>query len=177
MEEYEEIYLYLYDFYSKQQLMEIAKHNNVKVSVRARKLEIAKAIVEETGEQFVVPKGLTPHKTLPESRVYSLSGKKRAEWKKKKADMIDEQWRDVLTEEEFSQRKLKNFDRRKQSNTPIDREEKIAVYSERNIYWKEVGSLSKGYSFITREEAESWVRLKGVREASPEEVASHFDLS
>jgi hypothetical protein len=176
MEEYEQVYLYLYDFYSKQQLLEIAKHNKVKVVASKRKLEIAKAIAEQTDEQFIVPKGLTPHNTLPESRVHSMSGKKRADWKKKKADMIDEQWRDVMSEEDFSKRRLKNFDRRKQNNTPIDRQEKIAVYSNRNIYWSEVGHLSKGYSFITREEAESWIRLKGVRSATPEEVASYFDL-
>lgn len=173
----DEVHLYLYDFYTKQQLCEIADHNNVKYKTTDRKLNIAKAIAEQTDGQFTVPKGLTPGKTVPESRVHSLNGKKRAEHLKKRADMVDEQWRDVMTEEEFANRRLRNVDRRANKNTPIDRQEKIAVYSDRNISWKEVGRLSKGYSFITREEAEAWTRLKGVREASPEEVASHFDIA
>lgn len=173
----DEAHLHLYDFYNKTQLCEIANHNKVNYKKNDKKLAIAKAIAEQTDGQYVVPKGLTPGKTVPESRVASLSGKKRSDHLKKRADMVDEQWRDVLTEEEFSKRKLRNYDRRVNNNTPIDRQEKIAVYSDRNIFWQEVGRLSKGYSFITREEAEAWTRLKGVREASPEEVASHFDIA
>ncbi len=173
----EEVYLHLYDFYTKGQLQEIAKHNRVTHKYADKKINIAKAIAQQTDGKYVVPKGLTPGKTVPESRVHSLSGKNRSEHLKKRADMVDEQWRDVLSEEEFAQRKLRNYDRRVNNNTPMDRQEKVAVYSERNMYWEEVGRLAKGYSFITREEAEVWVRLKGVREATPEEIAAHFDIS
>ena len=39
----DEVQLYLYDFYTKQQLCEIADHNNVKYKTTDRKLNIAKA--------------------------------------------------------------------------------------------------------------------------------------
>lgn len=176
MEEYKEVYLHLFDYYTKRQLVEIAKHNNVPYRLADKKLNIAKAIATSTEGEYSIPTTLTPTNKVPESRVQSLSGKKRGDYLRDKADRVDEQWRNVLSEEEFAEKPLVNKDRRRNNNTPVDPEEKIAVYSNRNISWKEVGTLSKGYSFITRREAESWTRLRGVRVASPEEVASHFDI-
>lgn len=49
-------------------------------------------------------------------------------------------------------------------------EEKVAVYSSRNLNWNGVGELTIGYNIVTREQAEQWVTHKSVREATPEEV-------
>lgn len=174
--EYNDEALELYDMYTKQQLLEIASANNVQFRNADKKLNIARAIAVQTSGEYVIPKDMTPATRVPESRLKSLNPKDRREYLEKKADMIDEQWRNVLTDEEFAERPLTNIFRRANGNTPLDPQEKIAVYSSRNIFWDKVGSLSRGYSFITREEANMWKRLRGVREATPEEVASHFDL-
>ena len=55
--------------------------------------------------------------------------------------------------------------------------DKVAVYALRNLSWDAVGKLDKGYNFVTKEVAEKWLQHKAVREASPEEVASHFGVS
>lgn len=54
---------------------------------------------------------------------------------------------------------------------------KVAVYSEKNLYWAEVGKINLGYNFVTKEAAEKWVTHRAVREATPEEVANHFGVN
>lgn len=54
--------------------------------------------------------------------------------------------------------------------------EKIAVYSEKNMSWSAIGKVSKGYNIVTKEAAEMWLTRKGVRKATPEEVATHYGL-
>lgn len=53
-------------------------------------------------------------------------------------------------------------------------EEKVALYSTRNISWNGLGSLSKGYNIVSKEASEKMVTHKAVRIASPEEVASYY---
>lgn len=53
---------------------------------------------------------------------------------------------------------------------------KVAVYSIRNLSWSGVGKLEKGYNFVNKEVAGTWLSHKAVREVSPEEVASHFGV-
>lgn len=59
-------------------------------------------------------------------------------------------------------------------------ENKTALYSEKNLHWGDVGSLKIGYNIVTKEESEKWLRLmghgRGIREATPEEVATHYGL-
>lgn len=50
----------------------------------------------------------------------------------------------------------------------------VAIYSERNLRWSNVGEISKGYNIVTKEQAEKWLTRKHVREATPEEVASEY---
>ena len=50
----------------------------------------------------------------------------------------------------------------------------VAIYSERNLRWSDVGEISKGYNIVTKEQAEKWLTRKQVREATPEEVASEY---
>ena len=54
--------------------------------------------------------------------------------------------------------------------------EKVAVYSEKNMSWSAIGKVSKGYNIVTKEAAEMWLTRKGVRKATPEEVATHYGL-
>lgn len=55
-----------------------------------------------------------------------------------------------------------------------EEEEKVAVWSSKNIRWTGVGYLSTGYNIVTKEAAEKWLGRQGVREASPEEVATYY---
>jgi hypothetical protein len=52
--------------------------------------------------------------------------------------------------------------------------EKVAVWSSKNIRWTGVGELSKGYNIVTKEAAEKWLTRQGIREATPEEVATYY---
>jgi hypothetical protein len=60
------------------------------------------------------------------------------------------------------------------SDTP---QEKVAVFSERNLHWNGVGQLQKGYNIVTKEVSEKWLKHKAVREATPSEVAKHYGKS
>ena len=53
---------------------------------------------------------------------------------------------------------------------------KVAVYSQKNLRWNMIGSLTPGYNIVTKEEAEKWLTISSVREATPEEVANHYGL-
>lgn len=58
-------------------------------------------------------------------------------------------------------------------------DDKIILYSEKNLHWQEAGTLKIGYNIVTKEASEKWLSLgsgKGVREATPEEVATHYGL-
>jgi len=67
---------------------------------------------------------------------------------------------------------------KKVDNSPKEDEgkdsSKVAVWSDKNIRWSDVGSLIKGYNITNKEVADKWLTKKGVREATPEEVAAHY---
>lgn len=52
--------------------------------------------------------------------------------------------------------------------------EKIALWSNKNIRWSDVGALKKGYNIVTEEASEKWLSRDGIRKATPEEVATYF---
>lgn len=53
---------------------------------------------------------------------------------------------------------------------PQSPQEKVAVYSLRNLSWNGVGTLVKGYNIVTKEDGNKWITHKSVRFADPEEV-------
>jgi hypothetical protein len=55
-----------------------------------------------------------------------------------------------------------------------DKREKIALWSSKNVRWTGIGELSKGYNIVTKEAAEKWLAKEGIREATPEEVATYY---
>ena len=59
----------------------------------------------------------------------------------------------------------------KEEKEPI---EKVALYSDRNIYWGGLGELKVGYNIVSKEASEQWITRKAVRIAQPEEVASYY---
>jgi hypothetical protein len=54
------------------------------------------------------------------------------------------------------------------------KDEKIALFSERNIFWNGVGEVVKGYNIVTKEVSEKWLTHNKVRIATPQEVAKHY---
>jgi len=68
---------------------------------------------------------------------------------------------------------FKNKEFVKDSSVPYN---KVAILSEKNVYWSGVGRVSKGYNIVTKEAADKWLTRKGIREATPQEVASHYGL-
>lgn len=59
------------------------------------------------------------------------------------------------------------------SSTP-ESDEKVALWSDKNIRWSGVGTLSKGYNIVTKEVSVKWLEKSGIRDASPEEVATYY---
>lgn len=55
--------------------------------------------------------------------------------------------------------------------------QKIAVYSEKNMYWPGNGRVEKGYSIMTASTAKKWIDRGWIRQATPEEVASEYGIS
>ena len=52
--------------------------------------------------------------------------------------------------------------------------EKVALWSNKNIRWSDVGAVNKGYNIVTEEASEKWLSRDGIRKATPEEVATYF---
>lgn len=53
-------------------------------------------------------------------------------------------------------------------------EEKIALYSEKNLHWNGVGELERGYNILSKEDSEKWLTRRDVRIATPDEVAKFY---
>jgi hypothetical protein len=54
------------------------------------------------------------------------------------------------------------------------KEEKIALYSTKNVTWAEVGKVYRGYNIVPVSAADKWLTRDHVRVATPEEVAKEF---
>lgn len=53
-------------------------------------------------------------------------------------------------------------------------DDKVALFSEKNLFWNEVGTLKIGYNIVSSEKADRWLQHKSVRLATPEEVAQAY---
>jgi hypothetical protein len=51
---------------------------------------------------------------------------------------------------------------------------KIALYSERNLHMENLGALKVGYNIVSKEASEKWLTHRLVRIAPPEEIASYY---
>lgn len=52
--------------------------------------------------------------------------------------------------------------------------DKVALWSNKNIRWSDVGAVKKGYNIVTEEASEKWLSRDGIRKATPQEVATSF---
>lgn len=53
--------------------------------------------------------------------------------------------------------------------------EKVAVYSTRNVSWDGVGTIKRGYNIMTQAKADKWLTRSHTRLATPQEVAKEFE--
>lgn len=60
------------------------------------------------------------------------------------------------------------------SKAKPEAEEKLALYSSKNVSWPGVGKILKGYNIVTKAASEKWLQRDHIRVASPEEVARNF---
>lgn len=56
------------------------------------------------------------------------------------------------------------------------KEDKVAIYSSKNVSWSGVGKLNKGYNIVTKAASEKWLTRNHTRLATPQEVAKEFGL-
>ncbi len=54
------------------------------------------------------------------------------------------------------------------------KEEKMAIFSSKNVTWPEVGKVYRGYNIVNKSEADKWLTRNHVRLATPKEVAEEF---
>lgn len=55
-----------------------------------------------------------------------------------------------------------------------DNTNKVALWSQRNKHLVGAGALKTGYNIVNKEASELWLQTKGVRLATPEEVAAYY---
>lgn len=53
-------------------------------------------------------------------------------------------------------------------------QEKVAVYSSKNLFKYGIGELKIGYNIVTKEASNFWTTHQAVRAATPEEVANAY---
>lgn len=53
-------------------------------------------------------------------------------------------------------------------------QEKVAVYSSKNLFKYGIGELKIGYNIVTKEASEFWTTHQAVRAVTPEEVANAY---
>jgi hypothetical protein len=66
---------------------------------------------------------------------------------------------------------------KKTTETLKEEVEKVALFSEKNLHWLGVGNIRPGYNIVTEEASKLWLTRRGVREATPEEVATYYGKS
>jgi hypothetical protein len=52
--------------------------------------------------------------------------------------------------------------------------EKVALFSNKNVYWPGLGKILKGYNIVKKDLSAQWLTLSYIREATPEEVAREY---
>lgn len=59
---------------------------------------------------------------------------------------------------------------------PENTDEKVAIFSTRNVFWDGVGTINRGYNIMTKAKADKWLTRNHTRLATPEEVAKEYEV-
>ena len=138
-------------------LKEYAENNGIDLGSAKTKTAIL-SVITETKSSISAPNNV-----VGSEKVYA---QKRVPKSNTKAD--DNNVTTVVSADTF-----KNKEFRKDTQTP---EGKVAIHSEKNMHWNGIGGITKGYNIVTKEAAQQWLTRKGIRQATPEEVASYYGL-
>lgn len=101
--------------------------------------------------------------TMPQLRAYA---------KQRNIDLFG-----VNTKAEILEVILNFIPKENEDGTPAkkyDPDDKVALYSTKNVHWTGLGSINVGYNIVSREASEKWLSRKGVREATPQELAKYY---
>lgn len=61
---------------------------------------------------------------------------------------------------------------KKEAKAEVADADLVALFSKGNLNWTEVGKLVSGYNLVSKSDADKWLNIKGVRLATPEEIAT-----
>jgi len=54
------------------------------------------------------------------------------------------------------------------------KDNKVALWSDKNIRWDGIGTLKKGYNIVSKEASAKWLSRNGIRNATPQEIATYY---
>lgn len=102
-------------------------------------------------------------KTVPQLKSYAKKNNIDLFGVKTKVEILEVIFSFIPTEKQVEQAK----------NKPIE-EKKVALHSKKNMFWNGIGEIEIGYNIVSKEVSEKWLTRKGVRIATPEEVAKFY---
>ena len=70
--------------------------------------------------------------------------------------------------------KVKKAEPKAEVKTEAVNNSKVAIFSERNLYADGFGKINVGYNIVPNKYVDFWLKQRGVRLATPEEVAEAF---
>lgn len=148
------------DFYEMTipQIKVYAEENNIDINGIRTKAEM---IAKISGFNATVSTGYEKGDNVIESRSIQL------EQRKPMPSTINSE--DNVISSRAAERSFQKIER---NESKVDN--KVALYSTKNIHWIGIGHISKGYNIVTKEDAEKWLTRTGIRKASPQEVATYY---
>jgi hypothetical protein len=60
--------------------------------------------------------------------------------------------------------------------TKKPKEKLVAIYTDNNRFWDDIGRLERGYNFVKQKQADAWLTQEGIRLATPEEVKANLPV-
>jgi hypothetical protein len=102
-------------------------------------------------------------KTVPQLKSYAKKNNIDLFGSNTKAEMLEVIFSFLPTEHQIQKAKVKEKP-----------QEKVALYSIKNLHWSGVGSLERGYNIVSKEDSEKWLVRRDVRIATPDEVAKFY---
>ena len=146
------------------QLKEYAQEKNIDLGEAKTKTKILAALTD-TEANISVVQDSNDQTIIGSDKIVTEKRKLSPNTKKDENGIMTVRSADTFKDKEF--KKVSKFD---------DMENKVAIFSEKNIHWHGLGSLKKGYNIVKKEDAEKWLSRKGIRKSTPKEVAAHYGI-
>jgi len=102
-------------------------------------------------------------KTVPQLKSYAKKNNIDLFGSNTKAEILEVIFSFLPTEHQIQKAKVKD-----------QPQEKVALYSMKNLHWSGIGNLERGYNIVSKEESEKWLVRRDVRIATPDEVSKFY---